>query len=47
MFIVIRQQSPDYLPATLIGSARGITQPYDFPADRVLTIRAFSDQVAL
>jgi hypothetical protein len=45
MFIVVWQQPPDYLPAALIGSALGITQPYDFPADRVSAIEDVNRQV--
>ena len=45
MLIVIGQQPPDYLPTALIGPALGITQPYDFPADRILTIKDVNHQV--
>jgi hypothetical protein len=31
MLIVVLQQSPDYSSTALIGSALGVTQPYDFP----------------
>jgi hypothetical protein len=45
MFIIVWQQSSDYLSPALTWSTLGVTQPYDFPADRVLTIKDVNHQV--